>query len=141
MATRLNKLLGHFDNSASNDMVSSICTANDNPTRNHEKVAFKMYLNPGQVKEYKRRHDLIPSQWPKLKELVKNAGVSDYSIFFDEENDVLFAVLWRTKDHKMDELPDKEIMQKWWSYMSSIMKTDDLNQPISVDLPCVFHME
>ncbi len=46
-----------------------------------EKYAFKMQLNPGMKAEYKRRHDEI---WPALVALLKQAGVSDYSIHLDE---------------------------------------------------------
>jgi L-rhamnose mutarotase len=44
--------------------------------------AFKMKLKPGMAAEYQRRHDEI---WPELARELRAAGVSDYSIFFDEE--------------------------------------------------------
>ena len=50
--------------------------------------AFKMHLNEGQKEEYKKRHDGI---WPELKNLLKEAGISEYSIFLDEETNTLFA--------------------------------------------------
>ena len=61
-----------------------------------EKYAFRMRLNPGMKAEYKRRHDEI---WPELVALLKQAGVSDYSIHLDEETNMLFGVLWRRDDH------------------------------------------
>lgn len=67
-----------------------------------EKYAFKMTLNPGQAEEYKRRHDEI---WPELADLLHEAGVSDYSIFLDEETNTLFGVMWRRKNHEMASLP------------------------------------
>ena len=51
----------------------------------YEKYAFKMKLNPGMKAEYIKRHDEI---WPDLVQLLKDAGVSDYSIHFDEENTI-----------------------------------------------------
>jgi L-rhamnose mutarotase len=57
-----------------------------------EKLAFRMYLKPGNEAEYRRRHDEI---WPELSALLKERGVSDYSIFLDEPRGVLFAVLRR----------------------------------------------
>ena len=42
-----------------------------------QKHAFKMRLNPGREEEYRKRHDEI---WPELVILLKEAGVSDYSI-------------------------------------------------------------
>ncbi len=103
-----------------------------------EKHGFKMKLNDGMAEEYKRRHDEI---WPELVDLLHEAGVSDYSIFLDEETDTLFGVLWRRMDHTMGELPQTAIMQKWWAYMADIMATNEKNEPLSADLKPVFHME
>ena len=50
-----------------------------------EKYAFRMKLNPGMKAEYIRRHDEI---WPELVDLLKDAGVSDYSIHLDEETNI-----------------------------------------------------
>jgi len=102
-----------------------------------EKFAFKMHLNPGCKDAYKKRHDEI---WPELVTLLKEAGVSDYSIHLDEETNTLFGVLWRADDHKMDALPGHEIMQRWWAHMSDIMETKPDNEPIAEPLTPVFHM-
>lgn len=101
-----------------------------------EKFAFKMKLFPGMREEYKRRHDAI---WPELVELVREAGLSDYSIHFDSETDTLFAVVWRADDHRMDDLKDNLLMQKWWAYMADIMETNPDNDPISIPLETMFH--
>ena len=103
-----------------------------------EKYAFKMHLNSGQLQEYKRRHDEI---WPELVSLLKDAGISDYSIFLDEDSNTLFGVLWRTSNHKMDDLPLQPIMKKWWTHMADIMQTNPDNSPVAVPLTPVFHME
>ena len=100
-----------------------------------EKFAFKMQLNAGCLAEYKKRHEEI---WPELVTLLKDAGVSDYSIHLDEETYALIGVLWRTEDHKMNELPSEEIMQRWWSYMADIMETDENNVPTQIPLKRVF---
>ena len=55
-----------------------------------QRVAFKMKLFNGREVEYKKRHDAI---WPELKTLLKETGVEDYSIFLDEETNILFGVL------------------------------------------------
>lgn len=102
-----------------------------------EKFAFKMKLNPGAKDAYKQRHDDI---WPELETLLKEAGVSDYSIHLDEETNILFGVLWRTDDHRMVELPNHAIMQKWWAYMADLMETHADNEPVATPLTPVFHM-
>ncbi|NUS67395.1 MAG: L-rhamnose mutarotase [Ensifer adhaerens] len=103
-----------------------------------EKYAFRMRLNPGMAAEYRARHDAI---WPELATLLKEAGVSDYSIHLDEETNLLFGVLWRTDDHRMADLPSHPIMQEWWAYMADIMETHGDNEPVAVPLTTVFHMD
>ena len=49
---------------------------------------FKMKRKPGTVAEYKKRHDEI---WPELSKAHSDAGIFDYSIYFDEESLTLFA--------------------------------------------------
>jgi L-rhamnose mutarotase len=102
-----------------------------------EKYAFKMTLNPGMEEEYQRRHDEI---WPELAELIKQAGVSDYSIHLDRETNPLFGVLWREDDHGMDDLPNHPVMKRWWAHMADIMETKPDNEPVVVPLVTVFHM-
>ncbi|WP_395344416.1 L-rhamnose mutarotase [Ningiella sp. W23] len=103
-----------------------------------EKVAFVMTLLPGHQAEYKKRHDEI---WPELKDELKAAGISDYSIYFESESNKLFAVLRRTSDHSMELLPMQPIVQKWWAFMADIMETHPDNQPVTTQIETVFHME
>ncbi|NDV50254.1 MULTISPECIES: L-rhamnose mutarotase [Roseobacteraceae] len=103
-----------------------------------EKYAFRMELNPGCAEEYKRRHDAI---WPELVDLLKDAGVEDYSIHLDPETNHLFGVLWRREDHGMDALPQTEVMQRWWAHMADIMRTQPDNEPVAVPLVPMFHMK
>ncbi|TPI76933.1 L-rhamnose mutarotase [Mesorhizobium sp. B2-8-9] len=102
-----------------------------------EKYAFKMKLNPGMKAEYKRRHDEI---WPELVALLREAGISDYSIYLDEETNILFGVLWRRDDHGMADLPKHPVMQRWWAYMADVMETKPDNEPVAAPLETVFHM-
>ena len=103
-----------------------------------EKHAFKMRLNQGCEDEYRRRHDEI---WPELVSLLKDAGISDYSIHLDRETNILFGVLWRSDDLQMDDLPAHEVMKKWWAHMADIMDSHSDNEPVVTDLETVFHMQ
>lgn len=102
-----------------------------------EQIGFRMQLNFGQADEYRRRHDEI---WPELVSLLKQAGISDYSIFLHEETLSLFAVLRRTSDHTMDTLPLEPIMQRWWEYMADIMASKENNEPVVEPLERVFYL-
>jgi len=68
-----------------------------------EKIAFVMTLKPGFEEEYKKRHDQL---WPELALELKNAGVSNYSIYLHRPTLKLFATLDRNHDHTMADLPN-----------------------------------
>lgn len=102
-----------------------------------ERIAFRMNLFAGFADEYEKRHDEI---FPELAQALKDAGVSDYTIWHDPESNHLFGILTRTDDHTMNELPDTEIMKRWWAHMADVMETDANNVPTQVPLKRVFHL-
>lgn len=97
-----------------------------------------MKLKPGFKEEYKKRHDEI---WPELKELIKETGVYDYSIFLDEETNILFAVQKQGGEASSQDLGTNPIVQKWWAYMADIMETNPDNSPVTIPMDEVFYME
>jgi L-rhamnose mutarotase len=101
-----------------------------------ERIAFRMNLNPGQAAEYEKRHDEI---FPELASALREAGISDYSIWLDPQTHHLFAILTRSDDHTMERLPDLAIMKRWWKHMADIMETDANNVPTQVPLRRVFY--
>lgn len=101
------------------------------------RFAFKMKLNPGMAEEYRRRHDVI---WPELAKLLRDAGISNYSIHLDAETHVLFGYLERTDDHGMDSLPLQPVMKKWWAYMGDIMATNADGSPVAIPLEEMFYL-
>ncbi|MBB3061250.1 L-rhamnose mutarotase [Microbulbifer rhizosphaerae] len=103
-----------------------------------KKIAFVMQLKAGFEMEYKKRHDEI---WPELVEELKSAGIEDYSIYLHRQTLQLFAVLKRTENHGMDELPQRTAMQKWWAYMADIMDTAADKSPKTTQLQPVFHLD
>src|SRR5262245_56923300 len=101
------------------------------------RVAFKMKLFKGYEDEYKKRHDEI---WSELKELLKQTGIKEYSIFLDEETNTLFAYFTINDATKLGELPDEPIMKKWWGYMKDIMETNGDDSPVTIPLKEVFYL-
>lgn len=101
------------------------------------RVAFKMKMFPGQEVEYKKRHDEL---WPELEELLKNSGISEYSIFLDQETNSLFGVLKVDDPNALDKLPEQPVMKKWWAYMKDIMESNPDNSPVSIPLNEVFYL-
>lgn len=102
-----------------------------------QRHAFKMRLNPGMEAEYTRRHDEI---WPELVDLLRDAGISNYSIHLDRETMTLFGYLERRDDHAMDDLPNHPVMKRWWAYMGDIMATNPDGSPIAIPLAETFYM-
>ena len=97
-----------------------------------------MKIKPGVIQEYKKRHDNL---WPELHRLLKEAGISEYSIFYDKETDYLFAFQKQSGEQGSQDLGQTEIVQKWWKYMTDLMETNPDNSPVSVPLEEVFYME
>ncbi len=97
-----------------------------------------MKLKPGVIAEYKKRHDEI---WPELARELRDAGISDYSIFFDEETLTLFAVQKLTDTNTAAGLPHTAVVKKWWATMAPLMEVRPDNAPVCTDLPEVFHLD
>jgi len=102
------------------------------------RFAFKMKLYPGCKEEYIKRHNQI---WPELKELIKETGISGYSIFLDEETNILFGYQQLEGDQSSQDLGANPVVQKWWEYMADIMETNPDNSPVTIPLEEVFNLE
>ncbi|MDQ6813077.1 MAG: L-rhamnose mutarotase, partial [Bacteroidota bacterium] len=92
---------------------------------------------PGFEAEYKKRHDEL---WPELKQLLKDAGISDYSIFLDETTNNLFGVMKAEDVAKINDLQSTEIMKKWWKQNVEIMETNPDNSPVQIPLKELFYL-
>ena len=102
-----------------------------------QRIAFKMKLHEGQMAEYKKRHDDL---WLDLRDMLKSVGICEYSIFLDEETHILFAFLKINDPNALDDLPNQEVVKRWWAYMSDIMDTNPDNSPVQKPLTEVFYL-
>lgn len=103
----------------------------------YQRLAFKMKLKPGLKAEYRKRHDAL---WPELRKLLADAGVSEYSIFLDEETNTLFAFQKLRSGGGSQTLGENPIVKKWWKHMADIMETNPDHSPVSIPLEEVFYM-
>ena len=103
------------------------------------RFAFKMFLKPGCEREYAKRHASI---WPELKQMIKNQGVCNYSIYWDKDTNILFAYQECAKARNS---PDTDyvhpITQKWWDIMADIMEVNPDNSPVTIPIQELFHMD
>lgn len=97
-----------------------------------------MKLFPGFKEEYRKRHSEI---WPELVTMLKNEGIGNYSIFFDEETNILFAYQEQSGESSSQDLGTEEVVKKWWKYMADIMETNPDNSPVTIPLDQVFYLE
>ena len=102
-----------------------------------QRIAFKMKLHEGQMAEYKKRHDEL---WLDLHDILKSVGVCEYSIFLDEETHILFAFLKTDDPIALDDLPNQEVVKRWWAYMSDVMDTNPDSSPVQKPLTEVFYL-
>jgi len=103
-----------------------------------ERKAFKMYLVPGNAEEYRRRHNEIDKE---VAQLLKDMGIGNYSIYLDEDTNVLIGVLEVEKPEALEELKSYEAMKKWWQYMSDIMVTNPDRSPKLKELREMFFLK
>ena len=82
-----------------------------------------MKLKPGLEKEYEKRHAAI---WPELVDMIHHQGVSNYSIYWDKETNLLFAYQeCAGEGSSQDTSAVDPITQKWWDMMADIMDAFD----------------
>lgn len=103
-----------------------------------KRIAFKMKLKPGMAEEYRLKHDAI---WPELKILLKQNGVSEYSIFLDQETHCLFAFQKVNGKGNSQDLGREEVVRKWWKYMSDLMLVNEDGSPVTLELDEVFYLD
>jgi len=103
-----------------------------------KRTGFKMKLLEGYKDEYIKRHREI---WPSVVELLRQQGISNYSIFLDEQTNDLYAYQEQSGASSSQDLGDIEIIKEWWNYMKDIMETNLDNSPVTIPLQEVFHLE
>lgn len=99
--------------------------------------AFVMTLLPGREIEYQRRHSPI---WPELKTVLKNHGVSNYSIFLHPETLQLLGYAEIESEEKWEAIASTPVCRNWWSHMKDLMVVNADDSPVSQPLTEVFHM-
>jgi len=100
--------------------------------------AFLMSVNPDAHDEYERRHRPI---WRELEAVLKNHGVSNYSIFLDDNASQLFGYAEIESEELWAAIANTDECKRWWAYMKDVMPTNPDSSPMSRDLREVFHLD
>ena len=100
--------------------------------------AFLMTLKPGCQFEYERRHNPI---WPELETVLKEHGVSNYSIFYDRATERLFAYAEIESEELWRRIAETEVCKRWWMHMEELMRTNADHSPVTTELEKIFHLD
>lgn len=102
--------------------------------------AFVIQAKPGMAEEYQRRHNPI---WPELQQVLKQHGVSNYSIFLRQETGELFGYLEVEDEERFNQIGESDVCRRWWRYMTEVLICDSDNSPKAREemLSEVFHLE
>jgi L-rhamnose mutarotase len=100
--------------------------------------AFLMKVKADAHEEYERRHRPI---WAELEFVLKNHGVSNYSIFLEKETNQLFGYVEISSEDLWSKIAETEECRRWWAFMKDVMPANADHSPVSVELREVFHLD
>ncbi|KAJ4417600.1 hypothetical protein N0V82_006073 [Gnomoniopsis sp. IMI 355080] len=82
-----------------------------NPGKRYAQI---VKLKPEHYDEYKKVHAAV---WPEVAKQIKNCNIIDYSIFYDDQSNVLFATFkYVGYDYEgdMERMRDNPKVREWW---------------------------
>ena len=97
-----------------------------------------MSVNPSAEHEYEKSHN--PS-WPELEKVLKDHGVSNYSIFLHPETRQLFGYAEIEGEEQWAAIASTNVCRRWWKHMADLMPANPDQSPVSAPLREVFHLE
>jgi L-rhamnose mutarotase len=98
--------------------------------------AFIMSVNAGAEEEYEERHNPI---WPDSEKVLKDYGVSNYSIFLHAETRNLFGYAVIKSEEQWAFIASTDICQKWWKHRGEVMPSNPDHSPFSAPLRDLYH--
>ncbi|TXF86329.1 L-rhamnose mutarotase [Neolewinella aurantiaca] len=102
-----------------------------------QRKAFILQVYPDKVAEYVSRHNPI---WPELATLLREHGVSNYSIHLADDNTTLFGYAEIESEERWAAIATTEVCRRWWESMAPLMRTNEDNSPETRSLREVFHL-
>lgn len=103
-----------------------------------ERFMWIAKIKPGQLAEYKKRHDNI---WPEMTELLNQAGIHNYSIW-NVGNQVIGYYECESIDYAAKVQGESKVVDRWNVYMEDVMEMEiDPETGTSVLLEQIFFHE
>ena len=103
------------------------------------RYAFKLRIKADAIEEYDREHQRV---WPELLAKLKEAGISEYSIF-RRGQDLVLVLRVEDFDRAWDELDRDPVNQRWQAFMGRLFEpvTDKAPGERFAMLKEVFYLE
>ena len=86
-----------------------------------ERYAWKARVKPGMLAEYCRRHDNI---WPEMKELLKDAGIRNYTIWNAGEELFGYYECEKGAAYAAKVQAESPVVNRWNAYMADVMEME-----------------
>ena len=86
-----------------------------------ERYCWKAKIKPGKKEEYILRHNNI---WPEMVELLKSAGISNYSIWISGDDIIGYYECEKGVDFAAKTQANSKIVDKWNEYMKDVMEME-----------------
>ena len=86
-----------------------------------ERYAWRAKIKEGKIEEYIYRHDHI---WPELVKLLKEAGISNYSIWRDGYTLFGYYECEKGVEYATKTQAESPLVDKWNEYMKGILIMD-----------------
>lgn len=83
-----------------------------------EKYTWRAVIKEGMKEEYIRRHDTI---WPEMVEVLKDAGVCNYTIWCDGNDLFGYYECEKGLEHALKVQAESEVVARWDISMEPIM--------------------
>jgi L-rhamnose mutarotase len=82
------------------------------------RYAFKLRIKPDAIEEYEREHKRV---WPEMLAKLKEAGISDYSIF-RRDQDLFLCLRVDDFDRAWEALDRDPVNQRWQQFMGRLFE-------------------
>lgn len=102
--------------------------------------AVLFQVKPEYAAEYVRRHNPAP---PEVLKIIKDHGVSNYSIYLHEPTGMLFGYFECEEEAELEKIGNYETSIQWWKSNAEILVCDpsDPNKGKEEELREVFHLD
>ena len=102
--------------------------------------AFLIHAN--QAWQLSTKEDIIRFGRTSRK-LLKEYGVSNYSIFLHKDSDVLFGYFEVENEELFNKMGESDVCRRWWKYMTEVLVSESENSPKAKEdmLTEVFHLD